>query len=125
AKVSQEPKLQAKCWAVTAGIVSRTLGSAYNYHGVPIVVYGTLRRWNPKRFRGTLQAHFLISGIFIVVGQALGGLWTQDLFFLFGLSLPAIIIATLLGIFLHKRISNEKFERYVFLLLVVLGALLL
>lgn len=125
AKVSQEPKLQAKFWAVPAGIVSGTLGSAYNSHGVPIVVYGTLRRWNPKRFRGTLQAHFLISGIFIVVGQALGGLWTQDLFFLFGLSLPAIIIATLLGIFLHKRISNEKFERYVFLLLVVLGALLL
>jgi len=124
-KVSQEPKLQAKFWAVPAGMVSGMLGSAYNSHGVPIVVYGTLRRWEPKRFRGTLQAHFLISGIFIVVGQALGGLWTQDLLLLFGLSLPAIIIATLLGIFLHNRIPNEKFERYVFLLLVVLGVLLL
>src|SRR5699024_3676750 len=101
-KVSQEPKLQAKFWAVPAGMVSGMLGSAYNSHGVPIVVYGTLRRWEPKRFRGTLQAHFLISGIFIVVGQALGGLWTQDLLLLFGLSLPAIIIATLLGIFLHN-----------------------
>jgi len=125
AKVSQKSKLQAKFWAIPAGIVSGTLGSAYNSHGVPVVVYGTLRRWEPKRFRGTLQAHFLISGIFIVVGQALGGLWTQDLFLLFGLSLPAIIVATLLGMILYKRIPNEKFERYVFLLLVVLGCLLL
>lgn len=124
-KVNQNTLLQAKLWTVPAGMVSGILGSAYNSHGVPIVVYGTLRRWEPKRFRGTLQAHFLISGVFIVIGQALGGLWTQDLLFLFGLSLPAVIIAILLGVFLHNRIPNEKFEQYVFLLLVVLGVLLL
>lgn len=118
-------RLQASFWALPVGVISGVFGSAYNTHGVPVVIYGTLKRWEPRRFRGTLQAHFLISGIFIVAGQALGGLWTKDLFLLFGASLPAIIIATLLGIFLHKRIPNEKFERYVFLLLVVLGALLL
>lgn len=125
AKQAVKSRLHASFWALPVGMISGIFGSAYNTHGVPVVVYGTLKRWEPRRFRGTLQAHFLISGIFIVAGQALGGLWTQDLLFLFGISFPIIIIATLLGIFLHNRIPNEKFERYVFLLLVVLGALLL
>ncbi|GAC1348178.1 MAG: hypothetical protein NVSMB27_15280 [Ktedonobacteraceae bacterium] len=44
---------------------------------------------------------------------------------LYGLSLPAIIVATLLGIVLHRRIPTEKFIQYVFLIIVVLGILLL
>jgi len=119
------PKFTAPFWAMPAGVISGILGSAYNTHGVPIVVYGTLKRWEPKRFRGTLQAHFLVTGALIVAGQAMGGLWSKELFKLFGFALPAIIIATLLGLFLQRRIPNEKFEQYVFVLLVILGGLLL
>lgn len=122
---SQRPLLHRPAWALPFGFAAGTLGSAYNFNGVPVVVYGTMRRWEPNRFRGTLQAHFLISGVLVVSGQALGGLWTKDLFVLFGLSLPMIIIATLLGTFLHKRIPSHKFERYVFILIVLLGTLLL
>lgn len=75
-KTNLKPSFQLPFWALPVGLVSGILGSAYNSHGVPVVVYGTLRRWEPRRFRGTLQAHFLISGVFIVEGQAMGGLWT-------------------------------------------------
>jgi uncharacterized membrane protein YfcA len=125
AKNNVKPRFKANFWSLPVGIISGIMGSAYNTHGVPVVVYGTLRRWEPRRFRGTLQAHFLISGVFVVVGQALGGLWTEDLLLLFVLSLPTIVIAALLGVFLHRRIPNDKFERYVFLLIVLLGTLLL
>lgn len=118
-------RLQAKFWALPMGFISGVLGSAYNTHGVPVVVYGTLRRWEPRRFRGTLQAHFLITGVFIVAGQALGGLWSKDVFVLYGYSFPAVLCATLLGMYLQRRIPNEKFVRYVFLLLTLLGAILL
>lgn len=124
-KTSQRPLLQRPVWALPFGFAAGMLGSAYNFNGVPVVVYGTMRRWEPDRFRGTLQAHFLISGILVVSGQALGGLWTKDLFTLFGLSLPLIVIATLLGTFLHRHIPSHKFERYVFTIIVLLGALLL
>ncbi|WP_258729349.1 sulfite exporter TauE/SafE family protein [Bacillus atrophaeus] len=125
AKNNVKPRFKANFWSLPVGVISGIMGSAYNTHGVPVVVYGTLRRWEPRRFRGTLQAHFLISGVFVVVGQALGGLWTEDLLLLFVLSLPTIVIAALLGVFLHRRIPNDKFERYVFLLIVLLGTLLL
>lgn len=121
---SQRPILNRPAWALPFGFAAGTLGSAYNFNGVPVVVYGTMRRWHPDRFRGTLQAHFLISGVLVVSGQALGGLWTKDLFMLFGLSLPVIVAATIFGSFLHKRIPAHKFERYVFVLIVLLGVLL-
>jgi hypothetical protein len=61
----------------------------------------------------------------VVSGQAIGGFWTKPLFLLYGFSLPLIILATLLGSFLHHRIPSHKFERYVFALIVLLGLLLL
>lgn len=117
--------LRHKGWVFPFGFVAGTLGSAYNLTGIPVVVYATLRRWHPSHFHGTLQAHFLIAGIFVVSGQALGGLWTPDLFLLYGVSLPAIIIATLLGLFLHRHIPTEKFKQYVFFIILALGLLLL
>lgn len=124
-KTSGRALLNRPVWALPFGFAAGMLGSAYNFNGVPVVVYGTMRRWEPNRFRGTLQAHFLLSGIMVVSGQALGGLWSTDLFILFGLSLPVILIATLLGVFIHRRIPSNKFERYVFILIILLGALLL
>ncbi|HET8843625.1 MAG TPA: sulfite exporter TauE/SafE family protein [Ktedonobacteraceae bacterium] len=114
-----------KGWVFPFGFAAGALGSAYNLTGIPVVVYGTLRRWNPSRFHGTLQAHFLVAGIFVVIGQALGGLWTANLFLLYGVSLPAIILATLLGLFLRQHIPAEKFKRYVFFVITALGILLL
>ncbi len=119
------PALTRSRWALPFGFAAGALGSAYNFNGVPVVVYGTLARWNPERFRGTLQAHFLISGIFVVTGQALGGLWTPHLFTLYALSLPTIAAATVLGIAAHRRIPTDRFDRYVYILIVTLGVALL
>jgi uncharacterized membrane protein YfcA len=111
-------------WAYPSGALAGALGSAYNFNGVPVVVFGTLRGWAPPVFRGTLQAHFLFSGILVVAGQALGGLWTAELPRLFALSLPAIGLATVAGHRLHARIGPHTFERSVYVLVVVLGLVL-
>jgi uncharacterized protein len=110
-------------WAIPFGFASGALGSAYNIGGIPVVVYGTLSRWNRTNFHGTLQAYFLLADILIVIGQGIGGLWTPDLFTLYAFSLPAIIVATLLGLLLHRRIPTEKFTRYVFMIIILFGLL--
>lgn len=120
-----KPLLNSKGWVWPFGFASGALGSAYNFNGVPVVVYGTLRRWNPDRFRGTLQAHFLISGILVVTGHALGGLRTADSLILYAYSIPAILLATGLGMFMNKRIPAKKFESYLFFIIIALGVLLL
>jgi len=124
-KKTDRPLCNDDRWALLFGFAAGVLGSAYNFNGVPVAVYGTLRQWPPARFRSTLQAHFLISGVLIVIGQMLGGLWTTNLFMLYGLSLPAMATATAIGTILHRKIPTAKFQRYVFLLIVALGTLLL
>lgn len=111
-------------WAYPAGLLAGAFGSAYNFNGVPVVVYGTLRGWRPAEFRGTLQAHFVVSGVFVVSAQALGGVWTSALPRLFAVSLPAIGLATWCGHLLHRRIPAHRFARYVYLLVLALGLLL-
>lgn len=124
-RAMEHPLLNDRGWALPFGFASGVLGSAYNMNGVPVVVFGTLRGWAPGRLRGTLQAHFVISGAFVVVGHALGGLWSNESFSYFAYSLPAILGATVLGTYINKRIPTPKFELYLFLIIVALGILLL
>ena len=111
-------------WAYPVGVLAGALGSAFNFNGVPVAVYGTLRRWRPAVFRGTLQAHFVISGALVVTAQAVGGMWTGRLPGLFAVSLPAIGLATWGGHRLHRRIPAARFVRYVYVLVAALGAAL-
>lgn len=111
-------------WAWPVGVVAGGLGSAYSFHGIPVAVYGSRQSWSPTVFRGTLQAFFLVSGVLVVAGQALGGLWSEELLALALWSLPAVAAALLLGRVLHARIPAHRFQRYVHLLVVALGLLL-
>src|SRR5699024_6307805 len=77
------PRVGAR-WAYPVGVVAGALGSAYNFNGVPVVVYATMRRWSPAVFRNTMQAYFLVSGVFVVASQAAGGLWSVQLGQLYG-----------------------------------------
>ena len=111
-------------WAAPAGVIAGALGSAYSFHGVPVVVYGTLRDWSPTQFRGTLQAFFLVSGVLVVAGQAAGGLWSRELLPLVLAAVPAVGLAVVLGRALHTRMPTQRFQRYVHLLVALLGVVL-
>ncbi|MGG3743036.1 sulfite exporter TauE/SafE family protein [Paenibacillus chibensis] len=124
-QTSDKPLLVSRGWVWPFGFAAGVLGSAYNINGVPVMIYGTLRRWAPERLRGTLQAHFLISGVLVVAGHALGGLWTSDAFVLYAYSLPAILLATGLGVLFSKRIPARRFERILFMIIIGLGILLM
>lgn len=119
------PQLRDRRWAFPFGFVSGCLGGAYNIGGPPIVLYGAMRRWHPARFRATLHGGFLPASIVIAVTQGLGGLWTAKVWTLFAVSLPALGLAMILGERLVKRIDPSRFERYLSLVLVALGTLLM
>jgi uncharacterized membrane protein YfcA len=112
-------------WAYLFGFVAGVLGGAYNTNGPPVVIYGALNRWPPERFRATLQGYFLPTGLFILVGHGLGGLWTAQVLRLYALALPVVLIAILLGGKLNRRIPPGRFEKFIYMTLVGLGLLLL
>lgn len=119
------PLLQQQNWAYGFGFIAGILGAAYNTNGPPVVIYGTLRRWPPVRFRATLQGYFLPSFIFIAISHGLGGLWTFEVARLYALALPAILAATFLGGKLNKHIPADRFARFLYIALIGLGVLLL
>jgi uncharacterized membrane protein YfcA len=112
-------------WAYLFGFVAGILGGAYNINGPPVVIYGALTRWPPDRFRATLQGYFLPTGLLILVGHGLGGLWTPQVLQLYALALPVVLAAIFLGDKLNQRIPPGRFERFIYMALIGLGFLLL
>jgi uncharacterized membrane protein YfcA len=121
----QMPQLRNEKLAFLFGFVGGVLGGAYNTSGPAAVIYGALRRWPPQRFRATMQGYFLPTGVAIVVGHAWAGLWTDEVLRLFGYSLPVIILATILGGRVNRRLSGGQFNRVIYGVLVLMGVLLL
>jgi uncharacterized membrane protein YfcA len=112
-------------WAGLFGFVAGVLGGAYGMNGPPLVMFGTLRGWTPERFRATLQGYFLPASAIVMTGYALAGLWTSAVSRYYLLSLPGVLAAILLGRAINRRLSAERFARYVHLALIAIGALLL
>lgn len=104
------------------GVSAGVLGGAYGMNGPPLVVYGTLRRWSPERFRATLQGYFLPASVIGMIGYWTAGLWTPGVSRYYLLSLPAVLLAIPLGRALNRRLDAERFRAYVHAGLLASGA---
>ena len=105
----------------TAGV----LGGAYNTNGPPVVAYGMLRGWPPESFRATLQGYFLPTGLAILAGHGLAGLWTGTVLRSYVYSLPAIVLGVVLGGLLNRKLPHALFAKLVYASLAVMGAVML
>ena len=110
-------------WMVgwTAGV----LGGAYNTNGPPVVAYGMLRGWPPGRFRANLQGYFLPTGLMILAGHGLAGMWTGEVFRFYLFSLPAIVLGVVLGGLVNRKLRPAVFVKLVYVFLAAMGAILL
>ena len=106
------------------GFVAGVLGAAYNTSGVVITVYATLRDWAPDRFRSTLQSYFVFTGLLILAGHGLAGLWTPEVLKFYVTAVPLILVAIFLGGKLHRFIPQGQFDGYVNVGLLIMGLLL-
>jgi uncharacterized membrane protein YfcA len=110
-------------WAF--GFLSGILGGAYGMNGPPLVIYGSLRGWSPQHFRATLQGYFLPASLAGLWGYRVAGLWTATVNRYFLLSLPLVIVATLVGRAINRRMDHQRFIRWVHRGLIGAGAVLL
>lgn len=107
------------------GFWAGVLGGAYGMNGPPLAIYGTLRRWSPQQFRATLQGYFLPASLAGMCGYGAAGLWTPSVNRLYLISLPFIVLATLLGRAIHRRLGVQRFRLYVHAGLMAVGIVLL
>ncbi|NEQ44625.1 MAG: sulfite exporter TauE/SafE family protein [Leptolyngbya sp. SIOISBB] len=117
-------KLESARWSGLFGFVAGILGGAYNTNGPPVVIYGEMRRWSPTEFRATLQSYFLPTGLGILASHALSGFWNEQIFELYGVSLPGILLAIAIGGWINHRLPTERFQSFLSVLLIGLGIML-
>jgi len=107
------------------GFGAGILGGAYGMNGPPLVVYGSLRKWSPQYFRATLQGYFLPASAAGMWAYWLAGLWTPAVSRFYVMSLPFVILATLLGRAINRRIAPDRFVQYIHVGLIATGLILL
>lgn len=112
-------------WAYTLGFASGVLGGAYNTNAPPVVVYGALRRWPPDVFRATLQAYFVPLALVVWLGHGVSGLWSTEIVTAYLVFLPFGLGALWIGHRLSARLPVASFDRFLYVILIGLGALLL
>jgi hypothetical protein len=118
-------ELTNDAWAPIFGFSSGVLGGAYGMNGPPLVIYGSLRKWSPERFRATLQGYFLIASLVGMGGYWLTGLWTPAVSRFYLLSLPIVIVAVFVGRVINTRMNARHFFLYVHVGLIIIGMILL
>ncbi len=114
-----------RAWLLGCGLAAGILGGAYGMNGLPLAVYGSLRRWSPAQFRATLQAYFLPASAIAMGGYWACGLWVPEVTRYFLVSLPGALVATLLGRTINRGLGGPSFLRYVYVGLILIGVVLL
>ncbi|PHK50031.1 sulfite exporter TauE/SafE family protein [Staphylococcus edaphicus] len=117
--------LKSSIWTGLTGIISGILGSLYNSHGVPVVIYGTMTGLPIKTLSSTIQAHFLLTAILVVIGQGTGNIWTNETLPLFFLACPLLLISVVIGKYCKQRTMNRNFDLWLYLFIVMLGIILI
>ena len=107
------------------GFFAGILGGAYNTNGPPIVIYSSLKKWNPQNFRATLQGYFFITGILLIISHTVAGNFTSEVLTYFAYCLPVVLLAVIIGGILNKKIPVEQFHKYIYMILIVLGVMLI
>jgi hypothetical protein len=108
-------------WAYLYGFLAGCLGGALSASGPPVIIYTSLQPWSKDQIKVTLQGYFLVSGFIVVLFQAASGLTTWAVMKLFILSLPAVIIGTLVGSHFYGMIREEGYRKILLILLGCLG----
>ncbi len=113
--------LKSNMWAFPFGFVAGVLGGAYNTNGPPIVVYGSMRRWDAATFRATIQGYTFPVGLTILAGHYSAGLWTRQVAMMYLTALPVVAAAFLIGNILHGRLQGNRFQVALHIMLMVMG----
>lgn len=111
--------------APPGGFLGGFVGTLFGTGGPFFVIYLRLRHLDKTAFRSTIASIFLIDGGFRLAGYVLRGSYDDQGFRLLALWIPTAAVGMYLGGKLHGLISQNNFIRFISVLLVFSGSLLI
>jgi len=115
------PRLPGRWWFVPVGILAGCLGAAYNTPGPPVVVYGALRQWPKDEFRAVVQTLFFLNGILIVGSHLIAHNVTRQVWALYALAAPVLLLGLWTGSRLDRKVDQQLFRTVVTWTILALG----
>ncbi len=101
------------------------LAGLLNTPGPPIVMYLTLLHFDKNLFKATLQIIFAFSALNAAINHYLSGNLTFELFKIYLLCMPVVLIGMILGQKLYGKLSNRVYYYLVNVFLLISALLLL
>lgn len=118
----KEPPALGKLACYAALFAGAFVQGMFNAGGPLIVLYANEQLRDKSSFRATLSAlWFTVNSISLVLRIFLLDMYTTQTFFTYLTCLPVLAAGILLGMFLHKRVDNEIFRKFVFLIMLLGG----
>lgn len=105
--------------AAAAGVMSGVLGGSTSMGGPPAIFYVMGTEPDVEVFRGTLISFFLLSGLYRVGGFAVVGRVSMDVARISAITLPAMALGLLAGVWLRPHVREETFRLLVLLILIL------
>lgn len=120
---NQKPLPEWALWIILAlaGLIQGMFVSG----GAFLVIYAIQKLQDRQQFRITLSATWAILNCIYAVIAAQQGYFTGDVIQIILMCVPLALAATFLGSKLQERISQEKFLKFTYVLLLFIGATLL
>ncbi|MCX8064885.1 MAG: sulfite exporter TauE/SafE family protein [Candidatus Hydrogenedentes bacterium] len=112
-------------FGIPTGFVAGVLGGAYNVNGPPVIIYTSLFEKEKMKFRSTLQLFFVANGFVIIGGHYFAGLITAEVWKLCFYGVPGLILGTILGVWLDRYITPERFSNIIVVSILTLGTVLI
>ena len=93
--------------------------------GAFLVIYAVQKMKDKQQFRATLSALWAILNFLYALLAFTQGHFTGDVVLTVGICIPIAIVTNILGQVIQKRISQEKFLKLTYVLLLLVGLVLL
>lgn len=116
-----EPRALHRGWGLLAGGTAGALSGAFNTAGPPMLIYASLRGWDPAAFRANLQTFFLVTSCAACAGFVHAGIVNADTLRWNLLLAPAFAVGGFVGNWLHFRLRAETFRTLVQVALLLVG----
>ncbi|HHX30089.1 MAG TPA: sulfite exporter TauE/SafE family protein [Clostridiaceae bacterium] len=86
--------------------------------GAPLInIYALSRLKDKGAFRATMVAVWMVTNVISTIYRIfVRNVYTTELAIKIGYALPVVVLAFLIGNWLHHRISNEKFSNFVYII---------
>jgi uncharacterized membrane protein YfcA len=112
-------------WAVLAGFLSTSLGTAFGINGPSLAAYLAARGGTAQEFKAGLGAFLIASCALIMLAHGVTGMYTVRSAGLFAMALPSVLLGGWIGLRVSGRVPERYFRSIVYTMLLVAGVKML